>query len=128
MKFIRRYVLSSLIGLVLLFLVNRVTEIFITTSGGLYENKLPNFQARLLPELKAHPLAFSFRSEPLLACAFFIGVIVLVIASRDTRTYRHREEFGSSKEGTLKDLEPFATPKKKILTKILFWVGKLICG
>lgn len=111
MKFIRRYVLSSLIGLVLLFLVNRVTEIFITTSGGLYENKFPNFQARLLPELKTHPLAFSFKPEPLLACAFFLGVIVLVIASRDTRTYRHREEFGSSKEGTLKDLEPFAAPK-----------------
>ena len=111
MRLVRKYLPFTLIALLIIDFVNRATSIFISSPGGLYDNKLSNFQSNLLPGLKAHPFAFSFQPEPLIASAMMAGVFILVIASRDTRTYRHRKEFGSSKEGTLRDLKPFAAPK-----------------
>jgi len=112
MKKIIKYLPISLIFLFITLLINRVTDIFVTTSGSLYGNKIPNFSSRVVPELQAHPFAFSFRPEALFTSGLFLAMIVLIIASKDTRIYRRGEEYGSNKEGKISDLKPFAAPKK----------------
>lgn len=111
MRKVMKYLPFSLIALSLMILANRAVAIFSATPGTLYGDKVPNFEMRFIPEFRANPFAISFQSGPLVASALMAGIFLLVLASRDTRTYRHRKEFGSSHEGTVQDLKPFAAPK-----------------
>ena len=122
-----KYLPFTLAALLMMALANRVVAIFTRTSGTLYENKLPNFQAHVFPELRAHPFAFSLQPGALIATAITGCVFLLILATRDTRRYRRDEEFGSAKEGTLRDLKPFAAPKKEGFNQniILGWKAYL---
>lgn len=108
MKKIRKYLPLTLIALFIAYLLNRAVDIFSKTPGQLYDDRLPNFKENFLPTLKANPYSISLDIAPMVASAIFLGFILLIIASKDTRTYRRGEEFGSSKEGTLADIKPFA--------------------
>lgn len=111
MKKIRKYLPITIISLAIGYFINRSVDIFIKTPGQLYIDKVPNFRSTLIPSFKAHPYALSFDAAPLIATAIFFGFILLIISSRDYRKYRRGEEFGSSKEGTLEDIKPFADKK-----------------
>ena len=113
MRKVIKFLPFSVIALALMLLANHAVAVFSTTPGGLYDNKLPNFAARFMPDLRAHPFAVRFQTVALLASAMVAGIFLLILASRDTRKYRHREEFGSSREGTLRDLKPFAAPNRE---------------
>lgn len=108
MKKLRKYLPLTLIALFIAYLLNRAVDIFSKTPGQLYDDRLPNFKENFLPTLKDNPYSISLDIAPMVASAIFLGFILLIIASKDTRTYRRGEEFGSSKEGTLEDIKPFA--------------------
>lgn len=94
--------------LLLMWLANRTTQIYIDTPGTFATTKVTTFQENLPYELLKNPFQFSLNSFPLYATAFIGAVVLLFISLKDTRKYRKDEEFGSGREGTEEDLKAFA--------------------